>query len=276
MVTFARIVSPQDLPAIGARESPTLDFKTEFTAHAHPFEAAKDVAAMASTFGGVLLIGAIEDPLTGELVRWKRMALADAQKVVATFEQTTQQRCLPVPLVNAIAIPHPDGDFVVAVNVFPVLDQPVGVRMKGDVADGWGGDAFVFPARLSTRTSFLRPDQLAMLMNPEVRRIIILLYEIPDAVPRRVEVHWAGFRRSATEVAPMTVTHFVLGDVILQENAVVLHPAPPGDRSYVGHALQVPIDDIEAVWRGMAMWSLRVRGHFEMNAPYGYITRARR
>jgi hypothetical protein len=275
MTTFARIVSPQDLPAIGARESPTLDFKRELAPDAPPFEAAKDVAAMASAYGGVLLVGAVEDRATGKLVRWKPMALADAQRVVATVEQAAQQRCLPVPLVNVVAIPHPDGDFVVAVNVFPTLDQPVGVRTKGDPSLGWGDDAYVFPVRLSTRTSFLRPDQLAMLMNPEVRRVIILLHEIPmGPSPRVVEIHFAGFRRSAADVAQMSVSRFVLGDVILDENVVILHPTT-GERAYTGRALRVPLDDIEAVWKGTMTWSLRLRGHFDMNPPGEYFTRAR-
>jgi hypothetical protein len=60
MATFNVISAPEDLPAKGARESPILDFKGALDRGAGGgpdyFELAKDVASMASVYGGTLLI----------------------------------------------------------------------------------------------------------------------------------------------------------------------------------------------------------------------------
>ena len=63
MATFSVIATPEDLPAYGTRESPILDFKgaldrIEATGKPDYFELAKDVASMASVYGGVLLLKA--------------------------------------------------------------------------------------------------------------------------------------------------------------------------------------------------------------------------
>jgi len=60
----------ESLPPLGTREAPQLDFKEQLgrvKGGSGPdyFELAKDVAAMASAYGGTLLVGACEDRRTG-------------------------------------------------------------------------------------------------------------------------------------------------------------------------------------------------------------------
>jgi hypothetical protein len=286
MPTFARITGPSDLPRLGDRETTTLDFKTELKPRKGKrgpdlFEAAKDVAALASVYGGVLLIGAIEDTATGQLVSWKRMPLGKAQRTVRAYEEAVRDRCRPVPLIDPSTIEHPEGNFVVAINVFPVLHQPVAVKVRGSVSDGYGSDTYIFPVRLSTHAIFLQPDQIAMLMNPDIRRTLILLEHISEKERDAVAVHWTGFRRTTTENAPVSVSLFSISKVDVDSNVVVL-AEPRAAKLVAGYQSQtfagtvpIPLDDIESVWcEAHELWAIRVRGHFDNNkTPPRYSTR---
>jgi hypothetical protein len=275
MPTFARVATSADLPTLGARETPSLDFKAQVSTNAagnhDTFEAAKDVAAMASVYGGVLLIGACENSTTGALSHWRCMPLTDAQQVVRTFEQAVRSRCVPVPLVDPVPILHPtQGDYVVAVNVLPVLHQPVGVRVRGDRTDGWGADTFVFPARLSTHTLDLRPDQLAMLMNPDVRRVMILLEGVPATARNKVRFTWHGWTDDRQR-PQMGNVDLKLVSIDPLTNSLLLEGMP----AQGGLPVRLPLDDVDTAWEvSGGEWCVRVSGAFDLNSgPIKYVTR---
>jgi len=280
MPTFARIASAADLPQQGAHESPSLDFKGEVSTNSagkhDMFEAAKDVAALASVYGGVLLIGACENRGTGELSAWKRMPLVDAQQVVKTYELAVRDRCLPVPVIDVVIVAHPDGDHVVAVNVLPVLHQPVGVKVRGDATDGWGAETYVFPARFSTHAIPLRPDQIAMLMNPEIRRVMILLESIPAAARTKVTFTWHTY--TDQHLRPLMGSEMLEIQAIepLTNSLLLIHR--PGPYPSLPFELRIPLDDVETAWEVRPdQWSVRVSGGLDMsNGPAKYTTRPRR
>jgi hypothetical protein len=58
---------------------------------------------------------------------------------------------------------------MLALNVWPFPGQPSAVRVSAAGGDGYGGDAYLYPMRVADGTAYLRPEQLAMFMSPEVR-----------------------------------------------------------------------------------------------------------
>ena len=190
---FPGIERPDQLPQLGERESPTLDFKCKLDrlddGKVDSFELAKDVAAMASVYGGTLLVGACEEGRSGKLGVYKPLSAADATEAMDAYQLAARDRCRPVPLVSPVAIPLDQGS-VVAINVMPVVEGPVAVRVRGDKSDGYGNDTYVFPVRVSTHAIMFTPEQLPMLMNPEVRRMAILLRSIPPSA--KVRLHGSG------------------------------------------------------------------------------------
>jgi hypothetical protein len=162
VATFNVIATPSDLPALDEAESPILDFKGALvrikgTSKPDYFECAKDVASMAGVYGGVLLIGAFEN--RGRLVKYEGLTDAEAEEACNAYQTAAKDRCVPVPLLTTEKIPR-DGKIVVAVNVFPVLDRPVAVRVTPIVEDCFGSPprAYVFPVRLSTHAVPYTPD----------------------------------------------------------------------------------------------------------------------
>ncbi len=99
MATFNVISAPADLPARGVRESPMLDFKGALDRHASGgvdyFELAKDVASMASVYGGTLLIGAQGG---SQLARYAELTEADANEACEAYQTAAKDRCVPVEL----------------------------------------------------------------------------------------------------------------------------------------------------------------------------------
>ncbi len=267
MATFNLIAAPENLPAYGTRESPILDFKGKLdrTPDGKPkyFELAKDVAAMASVYGGTLLLRAHGG---SQLARYEPLNDSEANEVCEAYQAAARDRCIPVPLLTTEKIPRESG-YVVAVNIFPILDRSIAVKVKDAVEDRFGSDAYVFPVRLSTHAIPYSPESLPMLLNPAVRRIAILLESIPIDRRGAVTVYWAGYRRNTSDVAPVTPSIFELSSLDLEANVMMLRDK---DTTFV-----VPLDDVESVWREVQTWSIRVRGHFENNAPRRYITRIR-
>jgi len=165
------------LPAVGdGYERATIDLKLK--GQLKPgFEVAKDVAAFANHLGGTLLVGAKE--LNGCVEMYQPLDEAAASDVQKAASEAVMDRCSPRPIFDFVRIRHGDG-FVLAVNVWPYIGQPVGVAVKClKCHDDFGGRAFVFPMRIGDRSDYLLPEQLPMFMLPEVRRAVILLQRIP-------------------------------------------------------------------------------------------------
>lgn len=170
------------LPVLGTREGAMLDFKatvkvTEKGKLADPFEAAKDVAAFANTYGGTFLIGAAR---TGDtLARYVPLAQADSAKVQHLYEEAVRDRCHPTPAI-AFEEFEKDGGVVLAVHAAP-FPSVVAVWITGDARDGYGDRAWLFFSRIASHCKAFTPEVLPMLMMPEIRRTAILLRSIaPD------------------------------------------------------------------------------------------------
>jgi hypothetical protein len=255
---FRPATRPTDLPDVGtARETGAYDFKGSADP-TNQRELAKDVAAFANALGGVVLVGAVEDTSTRTLKEYKPMKRPFAEMLTTAYEQAVRDRCEPQPIFDAAAIELPPSlgiGFVVAVAVRPIALGPVGVRYDKP------GDAFTFPLRTATHTHYMPPTELAMLMIPEIRRVAILIDQIP--ADERDGVWLYSYNRVSTAMREVRV-------VDVDPSSTSLNIALPVAGAETS---AVPLDRVASVWRrGPKQWSIAVQGTFEQRGnSLGYV-----
>lgn len=189
MPFFEPLAPPKSLPAIGsAIEQAVVDFK-DYRAErrTRPFEHAKDIAAFSNHVGGSLVIGARED---GHLREYVGLTDDEAANVRQAFSDAVADRCTPRPVFDFAPRYEQPGDpskQIVVINVPPSV-TPIAVRVGGDKTDGYGGPTFVYPVRSGTDARYLDPSQLAMMLSPAVRRVVVMLAKIPRGTRVHVRV----------------------------------------------------------------------------------------
>jgi len=264
MATYKPIETIEDLPhTTSARENLVLDFKSTVATKVW-WELAKDVAAFANHVGGTLLIGASEKSPDG--VHYNGLDADEAESITKAYENAVAEHCLPRPIVRVIPIPVLDGKRVVAVNVEPFPDQPVGARVptlnRNDEPTTSNG--FQFPMRTGRDTRHLTPDQLPLLTNAVVRRNVVLLERIPSPVgDTNVLLVWRHPNNTTTPRPTITPLASVKVDVLanlifaeIREGTMLIK-------------IEVPLDDIETVWESrIDGWNIRVRGFIIENRTY--------
>ena len=261
-MTYQRIEDPRDLPPPGppdarAREKADLDFKG-FADRRHCSEHAKDIAAFANALGGVLLIGA--DDNSGRLlypgVRLRPDGSGQSVADVKAIYEAAAKMCSPTPVVDVVAMDQAPGVTVVAVNVDPYVDQAVAAPTTGGTP-GW-----VFPIRRASLTEPLTPETLAMHMNREIRRAVIMLSNISSEARCNVTVHYhLRARNPATNAAELSVEPIPLRleDVCVDRNRV----------RFVGLGsnnpqVNVPLLDVLDVWESRdGNWDVLVAGEIQ-------------
>jgi len=257
MATYRHVENLTDAREVsGAPESYQVDFKSD----AHPeawWELAKDIAAFANHVGGVILVGAAENPGGARL---HGIDSARAAELAQAYEHAARDKCRPQPTVACATVPLDGEKVLLAVNVDPVPDQIVGamfyaVNKKNDKGTS---DAWRFYVRIGRHNVALTPDRLAMHMNTAVRRIVIRLEEIP--ADNALQILWRPGRHSPSRKAPQQL-EARRHEVDVQGN-VLRWPEHATDGSE--YSVFVPLDDIEAVWRGPGdTWFVRVCGQFD-------------
>lgn len=166
------------LPNVGADETDTLEFKCDVepkkgSQSSDRFELAKDVSAFANAAGGTILVGACGK---STLQRYNPLERDHAARIAREFEEATRDRCAPPPSLTTEMLQH-DGGVILAIHVSP-FPVPVAVKVRGDKADGYGDPAWTFWRRVASQNVPFRPEELPMLMTPEIRRIALLLRAI--------------------------------------------------------------------------------------------------
>ncbi|WP_434043005.1 MULTISPECIES: AlbA family DNA-binding domain-containing protein [Sorangium] len=268
--TYRRIETFADVPPAGpldakVRETHRLDFK-ETASPEKTAEHAKDMAAFANTFGGVILIGS---KVEAGIVEHPGISRSHASRLAEVYEQTAKEMCSPSPVVNAIIIPAP-GNFQVllAINIDPFVEGPIGAKLKEQ-------DAWLFPVREASHTKYLRPNELPMYMNPKVRRTILLLDCIRNTdsvqlwmppgpstekiILRSMSSHHVDENAyGPLELEPINVKK---GDVDLAKNSAIF-----GWEDTEGPYIRlirvgVPLTDIEDIWQTPEnRWNVRLGG----------------
>jgi hypothetical protein len=154
-------------------EGRSIDFKREHKSTR--LECAKDVAAFANTNGGTILIGA--QGKGDRLETYLPLVDGDAQAAKRDYEEAIRDRCRPAPIFDVAFIAR-DAGVIVAVNVWPMPGQPVGVELlKKDLADyerEFEGTYF-YPLRVGSQTRSILPEQMPMFIDAKSRKAAILL-----------------------------------------------------------------------------------------------------
>ena len=260
MALFAEIRSAADLPPLNTSyEREHLDFKVRVDGQ-RTYEMAKDVAAFANRFGGVILVGARDqDDRLVDYVPLKRSEVDEARK---SFISAVKERCIPPPRLDPVVIEVPGG-FLLAVNVWPLPDQPVAVRapiekLHGEKITSW---AFVFPIRVHTGTDYLKsPGDIAMLMLPVLRYAAIRLDSIPPSERSRIRIWW--------RVPPSGYSHMdaSLVEIDVQGARVVFDLK---DQPKSPPRLELPLDAIETVQHlADGIWRVDLRGQLVTDGNY--------
>jgi hypothetical protein len=263
---FRDIKTAADLPAEGSSyEREYLDFKVKIDGQP-TYEIAKDVAAFANRFGGVILIGAQDQD--DRLIRYVPLKQAAVDVTRRAVLDAVKDRCVPPPRLDPVVISVPGG-FLLAVNVRPMPDQPVAVRApiersQGEKITTW---AFVFPIRIHTGTDYLKsPGEIAMLMLPELRYAAIRLDSIPPEARSRVRVWW--------RVPPSGYQHMDarLVEVDVHEARVVFEIK---DQPKSPPLLELPLEAIETVQHlADGVWRVDLRGRLAVDGNYNHAWEA--
>jgi Putative DNA-binding domain len=171
---FMPITRLEELPELGRSiETRTIDFKIKHSSDR--FEAGKDVAAFANTSGGTIIIGA---RTTGDvLAEYLPLSAADAQAAKRDYEESVRDRCSPAPIFD-VSFFTMDGGILVAINVWPIPGQPVGVELKPLDLKTYEREAkgtYFYPVRVGSHTRAILPEQLPMFIDAKSRKAAIVL-----------------------------------------------------------------------------------------------------
>jgi hypothetical protein len=265
---FERVRTSAQVPATGAAfEGATFDMKGGGINRADFGEMAKDVAAFANAAGGVIVVGVDHQDGTAQRCPLPR---EEANEIVELYSQAVGDRCSPRPLIDPCAIdvgPEPgkpsDKRFVVAVNVWPYPDHPVGVTYSVQGRKGFPsdlGEAFKFPIRVGAHTRFLRPEEISMLLSHEVRRMAVLIDQIPDGERSSVEIRSHFIDAAITTGREVAFRKVTLLEVYPLQNRVGCQ-LQSSDRL----ELNVPLDSVAKVWKSGRTWTIAVRGQFALS-----------
>lgn len=239
-----------DLPGgnpVAAAESYALDYKARHNSDGS--EHAKDIAAFANALGGCILVGVAEksDSFTRSL-----LTVADARVAARDYEDAARSLLSPRPMVDICVVRSPDDDSraLLAVNVEPFPGQLVGAKLPQT-------DAWRFPVRTATRHSaYLDPERLMIYSDPRTRKAAILLSSI-DPTVRTVTVQVMERREGPDSFSNRDALYEgELKAVDVQRNSVSLELRLPNQIMPIA----VPLEDVEAVWTGGGMWTIRLDG----------------
>jgi hypothetical protein len=239
VAAYVEFTARTALPKIGHVETDTLDFKGALgrkNGKVDQFGLAKDLAAFANAQGGVILLGAYE--VNGSLSLLRGMPADEVRIVRDAYSDAAKDFCRPSPVHNAVVLPYTDGSLV-AVNVWPFPGQAVGVRLDS------GGEHWCFPVRRGIDTPYLTPEQLPMLMLPELRRKLSLLRSIEnDSKVTIIQGH-----HTANE-------EWRFKGVAEEDNAVHFDKRTAG--SAAREEVHVALEQVERVWRRHGNWWMHV------------------
>jgi hypothetical protein len=171
------------------------------------------------------------------------MSQADAISVCDAAKKALDL-CSPRPVIDPKAIVSRDGSgFVVAINCDAYAAPPIGVAKLGqDGGEKW----WAFPARRGRDNHNLRPEELATIMEPRLRRMTLLLDRIPPLAahdrPRRAHFACASGRQLTLDILK------------IDYQSLVLHLREAGKSLEVF----IPIDAVKMVWKDLATRSFKV------------------
>jgi hypothetical protein len=243
---------PRTSPAV-ASESSTLDFKAEHTSDTS--EHAKDIAAFANAFGGVVLVGVPE-----KADSWSRrlMSVAEAATVARNYEDAARDLLAPRPTIDPCVLRCPDDESLalVAINVDPFLGQLIGARVPNT-------QAWRFPIRTAARhTAYLDPEKFMLYSDAPSRKAAVLLLSIPQP---ECHLQVQLMYRREYHNGSTTTEELLFGElrsVSVDTNTLTLSVKLLDDSGAIRSVVQIdaPLEDVRAVWKSGSGWVVRLAG----------------
>jgi predicted HTH transcriptional regulator len=161
-----------------AVEVADLDFK-ESAKDMTDIEAAKDIAALANTLGGHIVVGATTTDGRTRCNGLRGIEVVDADKAQRRFEAGAQRIRPAVQIATRqIRVPETSRALVIA-QVSAAHAAPVGLQLQEIPGQELVGKGWVFPYRVGSQTSFFSPDQFSAFNAMPSRRAAALLTSIP-------------------------------------------------------------------------------------------------
>ncbi len=258
------IASHADVEAVAREaEGEDLDYK-ETQDPAKWWELAKDIAAFANHLGGVILLGAVEEP--DGLPDLKGLPPGVVTTLQNAYYDAALKRCQPPALIACVRIPWDDGKEMLAVNVQARADGIIGAQFwtpnKGGKLEAT--NAWQFPLRVVRDNQPMPLEQAMLHMSSRTRRAAILLEGIPEAERAAVQFLYIV----PSEGRPYRL-EAKIGRVEVAKNMLPFSVANSGIT--VVHSQFMPLDDVDTVWEAGGRWTIRVTGFFEM-APQTNIS----
>lgn len=175
-VHYAAHRASDPLPKVGSvAEKIIQEFKREWLKKPR-FHVAKVIASFANTLGGTVFVGGVEN---GQLVsQYRELSTKDTSRTIQYIEDAVAEMLRPFPAYDIERCNYRNG-IILAVNVEPLLTGLSGVRVEPATPGYKGKDGWAFPVRTMSRTKFLSPDELPMHLEPKIRRMVLLLNQIP-------------------------------------------------------------------------------------------------
>lgn len=240
-------------------EAADIDFKGQLSPRQPGLDAelAKDIAALANTTGGHLVIGARAVVGKTQCSGFDGVDEPTATALVPLLERAARDRCRPTPFVSTQLIGVPNASnrvLVLRVQMSPVA--PVGACEDPQSGGRSTSRLWTFPYRVGSETAFLSPDQFGAYESMSARRAAALLNSIPEGERGRLSLRWEIARERPSSNMRMRAG---LMNVRLERNSVEFSLVPDAfstDRPVV----TVPLDDVATVWCHDEDWHVVLRG----------------
>lgn len=249
-------------PLVGkSSEGADLDFKETLDPSKGKIEFAKDVAALANVLGGHVLVGVSTDMDRTRCTGFHGVDKDLATKITKVIEEQVKERCWPTPIFNVRSFGLPDSPkVVVVVAVEASARAPVGVLLRQDKGGLLVDKGWAFPYRVGSLTEYLHPDQFGVYESMTARRAAAILSSIPLDERDKLILRWvvraalSGGGFGAGQSARLEEVEVRFEGVDPLGNAASFRE-PNG-----AGQLDIPLDQIQTVWRTKDRWAATING----------------
>lgn len=246
-------------------ESADLDFKETLDPKGN-IEFAKDVAAMANTLGGHVLVGVSTDMNRTRCTGFHGIERSLATLITETFEKQVKERCLPSPIFNVRSLDMPGSPKVIVVlSVEASARAPVGVLLRQSNSGPLVDKGWAFPHRVGSLTEYLHPDQFGVYESMTARRAAAILRSIPQNEPVTITLRWTvrgtlpgnGWGDGQSDHIQLESCAVRFDNIDLLGNAASFNTVSEGVR------IDIPLDQIQTVWRTAKGWAASISGSLQ-------------
>lgn len=262
-------------------EGADLDFKETFDpsqGNKGNIELAKDVAALANSLGGHVLLGVSTEMNATRCTGFHGIDKDLAATVTKVFEEQVRDRCRPTPVFNVRSIDLPNTTrvvVVVTVEASPVA--PIGVCLRQKSGGHLVDKAWAFPYRVGSLTEYLHPDQFGVYESMSARRAAAFLNSIPTNQRTSVNLRWvvgeavpagSGYGDGQTRHFESLTVTFDRVDLI--GNVASFTEMRGSGPERFGPPVSLPLDQIQTVWRKTkgreTIWEVSLIGSLHFDA----------